>query len=311
MNAICTLIAAVLLTLPAPVSATPTVLDSSYSVEILTAGVGAVTGMHIGPTGDLYFTDYQGGRVLKVTAPLGSGSKPFDIVATGIPYPTDLAFAPDGRMFVTSSTGSNSDVLEVFADGSVTQFASGFSFPTSVAYFGGNLFVSNSGDGTIVEVDSAGNVSTFLAGFSSPHGPFGISVSPSGILYFVDHGTGRLFSSDQDGQTVLLGTLSALGATYTGVDNTGRVFVSDVLLGNIFRLGTPDSLSLFASGFVGKSNPPMIGPNDMVFGSNGTLYVGDGDTIWRISNNAIPEPHGLLLFGIGLSCVAWLRFRRR
>jgi sugar lactone lactonase YvrE len=291
--------------------AAPIVQFPGYQVDLLASGVGAVTGLRFDASGDLYLTDYSGGRVLRIQAPFTAGLNSFDIYATGILFPTGLTFGFGGRLFVTSSTSDNSQVVEVLSDGSKQVFASGMPYPVDLVSFGDHLYVDGSGSGTIVRVDATGTVSPFLSGFSAPHGPFGISADELGNFYFTDHGTGGVFRADLLGNTELLGTTSAFGATYTGVSPSGDVFVSDVLLGEVLRVDGPGSLSVFASEFTGKANPPVIGPSDIVFDTHGAMYVGDGDSIWRIRTAQIPEPSGALLAFTTIGLLALTVSRRR
>lgn len=293
--------------LPSAGHAAPILTDSNYSISLFVTGAGAVDGMAFSNSGDLYFTDYQGWRILKVSSPFSSGTSTYSVYATGISYPTDVAFSSDGRLLVTSSTTSSSNVLQIAQDGSASVFATGFSYPTSIASYGNNLFVSNSGNGTISKVYLNGNVSGFLSGFSSPNGPYGNSFDPAGNLYFTDHGTGQIYRSDQSGNVQLLGAVSPFGATFTGFGLGGNLFVSDVLQGKVYRLDGSGNLSLFASGFVGKYSPPVIGPTDIAFDGAGNMYIGDGASIWKVS--AVPIPAAFWLFGSGL--IGMLGFARR
>lgn len=249
-----------------------------YEAELYATGLGAVTGLTMDSSGILYATDYQNGRVLKF-----SDDGTYVVYATGIPYVTDLAFTQDDRLFVTSSTSSISNVYQVNPDGSLSIFASGFSFPTSIESWGNDLYVCNSGDGTISKIDSAVNVSTFLSGFSAPNGPYGISFDDLGNMYFTDHGTGGVYTSDLVGNVEFLGTITPLGAEFTVPDDFGSVFVSSSQLASIYEIDTLGNMTLFAADFSGKSNPPAIGPTDMVFDDYSNMFVGDGNSIWKLS----------------------------
>ena len=280
--------------------AAPIVSDSGYQVGLFLTNAGAITGMKFNDNGELYLADYSGGRILRVASPQSPGLNSFDVYADGISFPNDLAFNFGGRMFVASSTSDNSDVLEVYSDGSTSIFSSGFSYPTSIASFGSDLFVANSGNGQMVKVNSSGVSSPFLSGFSQPNGPFGISVSPSGDLYFTDHQTGNIYSANQSGDLTLLNTIpSSLGSTFTAYATNGDLYVSDVLSGVIYKLdGVSNDLSVFASGFAGKSSPPFIGPAGLAFDSVGNLFVGDGSSVWKIST--VPLPGSFLFLCSGL-----------
>ncbi|MEK7206873.1 MAG: hypothetical protein AAB134_03205, partial [Pseudomonadota bacterium] len=117
-------------------------------------------------------------------------------------------------------------------------------------------------------------------------------------LYFTDHGTGRIYRSDQSGNVQLLGAVSPFGATFTGFGLGGNLFVSDVLQGKVYKMDGSGNLTLFVSGLVGKSSPPAIGPTDIAFDGLGSMYIGDGASIWKVS--AIPVPAAFWLFGSGV-----------
>lgn len=277
--------------------AIPVLANSNYQIEQFVSGAGAVDGMAFNNSGELFFTDYSGGRVLKVTQPYSAGVNAFEVYSTGILYPTDLAFNSENRLFVSSSTSSNSSIIEVQSDGSLATFSTGYSYPTSIDSFGSDLFVSNSGSGTISKISSSGVSSTFL---SSLNNPYGIDINQTGDLYFAEHSTGNIYSSTQAGDVTLLNTISSsFGATFVAYSPNGDLFISDSAIGSVFRLDSvSNELSLFASGFSAKSNPPFIGPTDLVFDNAGNLYVGDGSSIWKVS--AVPVPPAIWLFLSGL-----------
>ena len=264
--------------------AAPTVTDpANYQVELLASGLGAVDGLTFNSSGDLYFTDYQGWRVLKISAPWKSGIHSYEVVATtGISYPVDLAFNQDRRLFVTSGI---SDVVEILPNGSVTPYSTGYSYPSGITSYGNTLFVSNSGNGTISKIDSLGNSSIFLSGLSSPSGPYHASIDIFGNLYFVDHATGLIYYSvDQFGNANYLNnSVSPFGGTFTAVGPNGDLFISDCNVGAVYKIDKSRNKTLFASGFVGKSTPPVIGPTGIAFDNHGYMYIGDGGNIWKVT----------------------------
>ena len=286
--------------LPLWANAVPVVQVPGYQVELFASGVGSPSGMALSPGGDLYLTDYAGGQLLRISSPFASTGNPFDVVSTGISFPTDVAFAFVGRLFVSSSTGPTSQILEVLGGGTTQVFASGFSFPTSLASFGGFLYVANSGYGTVSKIDSGGNVSGFLSGFSAPDGPVGLSFDPAGNLYLANHETGAVFVVDSGGNAQEIGMVSPFSSGATTPTGQG-VFVNDVVLGSLALIDT-GLTSTFATGFAGKDNPPFNGPGEVVLLDAGTLLVADAQSVWRIS--AVPEPGTVaLLFGALLGAV--------
>lgn len=267
-----------------------------YSVELYASGIGAVTDVTIGADGAIYTADYGGGRILRI-----DGQDSVSVLSTGLDYITGLATTDDGRFFASASGGSSGTIYEIFDDGSYSTFASGFSFPTSLESNGNDLFISNSGDGTISKVSSTGSVSTFISGLSAPGGAFGISFDDSGMMYFVDHATGGIYSADASGNMTYIDSIASLGGTFTGIGFDDTLFVSDVNTGELFNL-VDGNFEVFASGFVGKVNPPAIGPNDFIF--DGTyLFAGDGDNLWKISAVSVPEPVTLALMLIGIVAI--------
>lgn len=83
-----------------------------YEISLFSSGIGASAGMRFDADGALYVTDYGGGRILRVDS---SGAA--SVVASGVPYLTDIAFTASGRAFVASSTGPASTIYETSISG--------------------------------------------------------------------------------------------------------------------------------------------------------------------------------------------------
>jgi sugar lactone lactonase YvrE len=252
------------------------VVTAGYDIQLYASGMGAISGMQIGPDGKVYAVDNGGGRVFRVETN-GTVTQ----VASGIPYPNGIAFTTSGRMFVAS--GGGQAVYEV-ANGTATVFANmgAGAYPTSVAALGNALYVSNSGNGTISRVQMDGSAQVVLSGFSSPSGPMGLSFDKAGRLYFMDHGTGGVYSYDFRRQPKLLTTVTSSAGTFTGTGFKSRLFFTDVNLGYLLWLGDSGT-TVFASGFAAKSSPPYIGPNGITYDGRNKLYVGDAGSIYVIT----------------------------
>ena len=260
--------------------ATPTVYDSDYAVELVASGLGAVTGVKLGPDGNIYLTDYQGGRILRID----KATYAIEEYTTGLSYPTDLTFDSLGNLFVTSGSGNPREIFQVFPDGSRSLFSTGYSY--SVGLETGTddyLFIGNSGDGTISRIDSDGISETFLSGFGGPGGPFGLTFDEQGNIYFAEHGTGQIHKSTPDKTVTTLATLTPFGPTYIRVGPSTKLYVSDSLDAAIYRISGND-VTLFALGLTGKSSPPVIGPSGLFFNDSGDLFIGDGEFIWKFTH---------------------------
>jgi DNA-binding beta-propeller fold protein YncE len=285
--------------------AAPIAMDG-YETSFFSSGIGASAGMRYGPGDALYVTDYGGGRLLRIDS---SGTS--TVAASGVPFITDVAFTASGRGFVSSSTGSSSTIYELNG-ATLVPFATGFSFPTSIAAFGEDLYIANSGSGTISRLLSDGSRADLPLGLSGPNGPYGLSFDAAGVLYFVDHLTGRVMSYDFIGAPTQIATASPLGATFTGIGFDGDLFYTDVNLGHLLRVVDVGVTELVASGFMAKASPPAIGPQGIAYDGAGSLFVADGGSIWRLTRTlTVAEPGTLALLCAGFAALIVLNGRRR
>ncbi|MBN1974213.1 MAG: NHL repeat-containing protein [Sedimentisphaerales bacterium] len=288
------LLLSLLLITSMPLSAAPILYNPNYSIELVASGLGAVNGVDISPSGDIFVTDYQGRRILRIdrtTYAVG-------VYASGFSYSEDLTFDNDGNLFVTSGSGAPKSIYQVFSDGSSSLFSTGYSYSVGLeAHTDGYLYIGNSGDGTISKIDSGGSSTEYLSGYGGPHGPFGLTFDDLSNLYFVQHGTGEIYKCTPEKSVSLIADLSDFGPTYIEADSDGTLYVSDSMNASIYRI-EDGIVSLFASGFTGKMSPPVIGPNGLRFDENGDLFVADGESLWKIVR--VPEPVTFILICIGV-----------
>jgi sugar lactone lactonase YvrE len=277
---VCAAMAATISTVGMAVKADP-VAPAGYSIENYATGIGAANALAIGPDGLLYITDYQAGQLLRRTA---AGS--LEVVASGMPYANGVAFSPSGRLFVAAR---DVNVYEIVG-GTAQVFASGFSYVTSLAAKGDDLYVSSSGNGTISKISTlTGVVTTALSGVGNP---FGLSFDALGNLYYIDHAGGALYTYDFTNPPRLLANITPSGGVYTGFGFNGQLFWGDYQLATLFRLGSNSAPVVYATGFAGGGSPPVIGPNGIVAQGSNAILVADGHNVWRIT--LLTPPEGIL-----------------
>jgi len=272
------------------------IVMSGYSIDLYASGVGAANEMAIGPDGRVYVVDY-GGRVLAVNA---NGS--LDVLATGVANGDGLTFTQSGRLFADSAFGT---VYEV-AGGTATPYATGFPNSVSLEGVGEDVFVS--GNGYIRRIAADSSVSDVLAVAGTA---YGLTFGADGLMYYILHETGAVYAYDLLNAPQQVAAVTPYGGTFTGFGFDSNLYFTDVNLGTLYFVDQQGNQQLFGSGFVAKSGAPRIGPQGIAYDGLDALYVGDGDSIWRITRPAsVPEPGTLALLGLGLAGLGLSRRRK-
>lgn len=132
----------------------------------LVSGVGGPNGLTLGPDGALYFSDFSGGRVMRVE--LTAGATP--TVVASLRSANGVAFDDAGRLLVCNY-GSGELVRLTLAGGvemSREIAASGLGSPDGVALDrDGTLYVTDNGGGRLLRVEADGSVTPLLTGVSA------------------------------------------------------------------------------------------------------------------------------------------------
>jgi NHL repeat len=143
-------------------------------------------GVEIGPDGNLYIADNNNHRVRRVdlstgiiTTVAGTGSRGFSgdggpATAARLDEPRNITFDAQGRLYIVDQ--NNRRIRRVHTDGTISTFASGFTFPRDVAVDGdGNVYVADENANRVWRVSPSGVLSPFAgtgtSGLSGDGGP--------------------------------------------------------------------------------------------------------------------------------------------
>ncbi len=261
---------------------------------------------------NLFVGDYSDGELLEYSGGVQS------TFATGLNYPTGLAFDSSGDLFegdqfsgniyewkgggttrTTFATGLNNPGpmavnaagdLFVNVDNTIDEYNSAGTIINSITNLPtaeriafdakGNLYVANINGGTIVKITPTDVESTFASGLSTPNG---LAFNAAGDLFVSSGDGGSTITEITPGGSE---SLFASGLNNPGTlafDKTGDLFVAEESGGDILEFAANGKESVFASGY------------------NPTSLAFQGETL------PVPEPSAYALFGIGL-VAALVRF---
>jgi len=141
-------------------------------------------------------TEFDGPRRIDAADVALAGGYRIEAVASGLTFPTGVAFDGQGRPYILEAGYSYGEdfttprLLRLEADGTTTVIASGENPPwNGVAFHDGAFFVAEGGvlqGGRILRITPAGDVSTLLEGLPSmgDHHTNGPVAGPDGWIYF-------------------------------------------------------------------------------------------------------------------------------
>jgi DNA-binding beta-propeller fold protein YncE/ABC-type molybdate transport system permease subunit len=208
---------------------------------------GKPTGISIGPDSNLYVADTHCHRVV-VFSPEGDIIRQFGTFGQDkgcFIYPTDVAFAPDGTIFVSEYGGN--DRISVFTEkgdflhsfGSPGSGDNQFLRPSALCVDKSRrrLYIADACNQRIAVYDLGGNLQGYIGAAGRGPGqlryPYDLALLADGTLVVCEFGNNRLqlFNTDGDSVAIYGGPGRQLGQLAypwgVAVDQSGRAFVVD------------------------------------------------------------------------------------
>jgi sugar lactone lactonase YvrE len=206
----------------------------SGTKTVVVPGLGIADGLAVDALGDLFIVDNQNGNVLELTA---SGPK---IIASGLSDPTAVAVDAAGNVFIADP--DNNQVLKVTPTGARSTVGSGLVTPVELAVDGaGDVFIADYGDNRVVKVTPGGVQTTFE---SSPDKPNYLAADSAGDVFINLFIGGEVFEVTTAGVTATVGG-DIFDPAGLAVDNSGAVFLADPFNEDVLKLtpGVPVTVS--------------------------------------------------------------------
>lgn len=285
-------------------------VDQGGNVYVTDSGTGETGVLETGST--LRKITPDGVVTTLAGTPARSGSADGTESAAEFHRPFGLAVDGVGNVFVADTY--NSIIRKVTPAGVVTTYAgvagqtgsadgvgaaARFNYPAGIAVdSAGNVYVSDTGNGTIRKITSAAVVTT-LGPPDRLTDVRGIAVDGNGHVYFVDTGEDTIGKIAADGAvTLFAGAAGRFGfPSGVAVDHGGNVYVADVENHAIRRITPTGEVSTFAGfrtyrGYAdGRGSEARFDrPRDVAVDGNANVYVAD------MNNHVIRKitPEGLV-----------------
>lgn len=277
-------------------------LSDDWVVETVVRDIDSATGgLAIAPDGVMYLADFG------FTGHAGDTIHRIDTDGTVTPFVqspefaslTMTTFGPDGRLY-QASYGSDR-VFRIADDGAPEQLADGISGPTGLVVLeDGTVFVEAYDGNRIHRIDPDGEVSVF-ATHAQFNGVNGLTRSPDGTLYAVNHRDGDLFEIDEAGAVSHLHTFPQATSHVAWLDD--RLYVTSRAGYVVYEYDLATGGAVVIAGDAtagdadGRGRDSSFGrPNAITVGPDGHLYInhGSGDsndpvTIRRLMHHPVEQ----------------------
>jgi sugar lactone lactonase YvrE len=173
-----------------------------------------------------------------------------------------------------------------------------FNIPWGIAIdIGGNVYVTDNGDGTVRKISPQGVATTF-AGAAGQHGfvngvgsaarfafPTGVAVDEHGNVYVGDNGNGVVRKITSDGRVTTLGEGRAPRIGGVGgltIDQAGQIYLADYVNHTLIKFNAAGAMSIFAglSGVAGNADgvgtsARFNSPGAAAADASGNIFVSD------------------------------------
>ncbi|MGA9778081.1 MAG: SMP-30/gluconolactonase/LRE family protein [Verrucomicrobiia bacterium] len=276
------------------------------------------------PAQNLFEADEDSGNIYEFAA---NGVQ--STFASGLSFPTGLAFDRAGDLFVACLGGTGVDagnITEITPAGAQSTFASGLDGPEGLAFdSSGNLFVADEGSGEITEITPEGTKSTFASGLQHATG---LAFNSAGNLFVSVYTNSLPLKGGPIGYGAIIeitpggakGTVASLGTNAGGglaFNSFGDLVVAiDSASGSVTEYTPAGAQTTIVSG--------LDYPRSLVFNSAGDLFVansGDNNIIEITQGGAqsmfasgldypdglafqpVPEPSALGLLAVGATAL--------
>ncbi len=248
-------------------------IDPGTQTTLATIANAATYGSAVDGAGNLYVADEANGQVVEIAA----GTEVQTVVAGGLSAPTSVALDGAGNLYIAASSGvvlvPNENGTLNAAD-QVTLSIAGLGLAQGLAEDGnGNLYVADSGTGTVLEVAlGVGTPQTIASGLTNPHA---VAVDAAGNVYVAS-------DSEVNEYPAGGGTAVALGTGYrtpqgVAVDAAGTVYVADTGNAQVVKVeaGGQEQSVLPVSG--------LTAPHGVTVDAGGNVYVSDSSQVYEVN----------------------------
>jgi parallel beta-helix repeat protein len=252
-------------------------------------------GIASGPDGALWFTEYLGNRIGRITTagvitefPVAAGSVPLNIAA-----------GPDGNLWFTENSGNR--IARITTAGVVTEFPvpTASSFPGGIAAGpDGSLWFTENNGNKIGRITTAG-VTTEYSIPSASSFPSGIAAGPDGALWFTEYVGNRIGRITTTGVVAEFPLPTGGTPAYIVAGPDGNLWFTEFSGNKIGRISTAGVITEFPIPTAGSL------PIGIAVGPDGALWFTEhhGNKIGRITTAGVidefPVPTtGCVPFGI-------------